>query len=62
MLGGDINGVIGQIFTIWRLEGRKFTEPVGLTKVKLHTSGKIYAVSYCNIHGLWESSVDVTVE
>lgn len=43
-------------------EAGAFTEPVGLTKVKLHTSGKIYAVSYCNIHGLWESSIDVTVE
>jgi len=43
-------------------EAGAFTEPVGVTRIKLHTSGKIYAVSYCNIHGLWESSKDITVE
>ena len=43
-------------------EAGAFTEPVGVTQVKLHATGKIYAVSYCNIHGLWESSKDITVE
>lgn len=28
-------------------------------KVKLAKSGKLIALSYCNIHGLWESEVDV---
>lgn len=26
------------------------------------TSGTIYATSYCNIHGLWENSVELKVE
>jgi superoxide reductase len=43
-------------------EAGAFTEPVGVTQVKLNKSGKIYAISYCNIHGLWENSVDITVE
>lgn len=38
-----------------------FAEPYGYAKVKLSKSGKLVAVSYCNIHGLWESSVDITV-
>ena len=43
-------------------EAGAFTEPVGVTQVKLHATGKIYAVSYCNIHGLCENSKDITVE
>jgi len=43
-------------------EAGAFTEPVGATQVKLNASGTIYAISYCNIHGLWENSVDITVE
>jgi superoxide reductase len=27
----------------------------------LNKSGTIFAVSYCNIHGLWENSRDITV-
>ena len=38
------------------------TEPVGSTKVKLERSGTVFALSYCNIHGLWENSKEVTVE
>jgi superoxide reductase len=43
-------------------EAGAFTEPVGVTQVKLNKSGKIFAISYCNIHGLWENSVDIIVE
>jgi len=43
-------------------EFEAFTEPVGITRVKLNKSGKIYALSYCNLHGLWENSMDVVVE
>jgi len=42
-------------------EGGSFTEPVGLTRVSLQKSGKIYAISYCNIHGLWVNSADIAV-
>jgi superoxide reductase len=42
-------------------EGEMFTEPVAIAKVKLPSSGKLIAISYCNIHGLWENSADVTV-
>ncbi|MDO4719135.1 MAG: class II SORL domain-containing protein [Peptostreptococcaceae bacterium] len=43
-------------------EGDLFTEPAACAKVKLPSSGKLIALSYCNIHGLWENSLDVTVE
>lgn len=40
-------------------EGGVFTEPVGLTHVILHKPGFIYAMAYCNIHGLWEHREEV---
>jgi superoxide reductase len=39
-----------------------FTEPEGTAFVKLNKSGKLLAMSYCNIHGLWENSKDIIVE
>ena len=38
-----------------------FSEPTLFASVKLPKSGKLVAVSYCNIHGLWENSLDITV-
>ncbi|MCB2186639.1 MAG: class II SORL domain-containing protein [Deltaproteobacteria bacterium] len=35
------------------------TEPYAVFKVKLDQPGELFATSYCNIHGLWESSVEV---
>jgi len=43
-------------------EADLFNEPVALTKVKIAKPGTIYALSYCNIHGLWEGSKDIEVE
>lgn len=43
-------------------EGDNFTEPVGLTTAKLNESGTIYAISYCNIHGLWENSKKIDIK
>jgi superoxide reductase len=40
-------------------QGNAYTDPYGVAKVKLNTPGTLVAVSYCNIHGLWESSVEV---
>ncbi|MDY3868933.1 MAG: class II SORL domain-containing protein [Pyramidobacter sp.] len=34
----------------------------GSVSLKLKESGTLIAVSYCNIHGLWESSAEITVE
>lgn len=38
-----------------------FDEPCSLAKIKLQKSGKLVALSYCNIHGLWENSVDIKI-
>jgi superoxide reductase len=38
------------------------TDPIAKTKIKLEESSELIAVSYCNLHGLWETSVKVEVE
>lgn len=39
-----------------------YTEYVGKTEIKVKESGTLYAISYCNIHGLWENSKKVEVK
>lgn len=36
-----------------------FTEPFFTSKIKVSKPGKLVAMSYCNIHGLWENEVDI---
>lgn len=43
-------------------ESEIYTEPYISLKFKVDKPGTIHAVSYCNIHGLWENSVELTVE
>lgn len=38
-----------------------YTEPRYSGSFKTEKSGTIIAVAYCNIHGLWESSQEITV-
>ena len=42
-------------------EGPAYTEPATQATVMLKSSGMLYATSYCNIHGLWESQKRITV-
>jgi superoxide reductase len=42
-------------------QGSAFTEPMASVDVKLKKSGTIIALSYCNIHGLWESEKSITI-
>lgn len=42
--------------------GVAFCEPTGTAAVKLAKSGTLIALSYCNLHGLWESSKEIIVE
>lgn len=42
--------------------GAVYAEPVIVTLLKLNKPGTLLALSYCNIHGLWESSVEVVLE
>lgn len=39
-------------------EAEIFSEPVIKACVKLPGNGVLQALSYCNLHGLWESSVE----
>ncbi len=43
-------------------EGEVHTGPIAVTKMKVNKSGTVHAVSYCNIHGLWENSAELIVE
>lgn len=43
-------------------EGEVYNEPVSITNAMVNKSGTIYALSYCNIHGLWENSKDILVD
>ncbi|MBM3249657.1 MAG: Neelaredoxin [Candidatus Omnitrophica bacterium] len=39
-----------------------FTHPEVTASLKTEKSGQLLAASYCNIHGLWQNSVKITVE
>lgn len=43
-------------------QGPAFTDPVFAARVQLKTSGTLQALSYCNIHGLWQSSKAISVK
>lgn len=42
-------------------EGPAYTAPAVTTRVKLAKSGKLFALSYCNIHGLWQGEGKITI-
>ncbi len=42
-------------------QGPVYTQPAVTAAVKIMTSGVFYAVSVCNIHGLWEGSKAVRI-
>ncbi len=42
-------------------QGPVYTDPFASATVKLNKPGMIYALGFCNIHGLWESSKEVRV-
>jgi superoxide reductase len=42
-------------------QGPVYTQPAGSATLKLGKSGTLFAVSMCNLHGLWESSQSVVV-
>ena len=43
-------------------EGFVHAESAGTINASFKKSGKLIAVSYCNIHGLWESEKDIVVK
>lgn len=43
-------------------ESEIYTHPYVSTKLKVSKPGTIIATSYCNIHGLWENSVELKVQ
>jgi len=42
-------------------QGPVHTHHEGSTKVKTTVGGTLYALAYCNIHGLWRNSKELTV-
>jgi superoxide reductase len=43
-------------------EGPIYTHHEVTAALKLNESGTLHAMAYCNIHGLWESSKEITVK
>lgn len=43
-------------------EADLLAEPCAEVTVSLQKSGKLFALSYCNIHGLWENEVEIKAE
>ena len=39
-----------------------YGEPVVTFTVKLEKSGTLYALAYCNLHGVWEARKEIKVE
>lgn len=42
-------------------QGPAYAHPELRTRIQVKEQGTLIAVSYCNIHGLWESSKDIEV-
>jgi superoxide reductase len=42
-------------------EGPVYTHHGGITWMKVMGPGTLYAIAYCNIHGLWESNKELNV-
>ncbi len=43
-------------------EGAAYTVPTATTSLKVDKAGVLHALSFCNLHGLWESSKEIGVE
>ncbi|MDO5302249.1 MAG: desulfoferrodoxin family protein [Tissierellia bacterium] len=39
-------------------EGEVFSKPEVTAHIKTDKHGEVYALSYCNIHGLWENTAE----
>ena len=42
--------------------GPAYAEPRMTFPMRLRKSSTVYALGYCNLHGIWESSFDITVD
>ena len=47
--------------TVGPNQGPAYTNHTATASVKLGMSGVLYALAFCNIHGLWQSSKEVKV-
>lgn len=57
--GGKFPIEIGSYVCSAHGESEVYSEPVIKASVKLPGNGVLQALSYCNLHGLWESSVEL---
>ena len=42
--------------------GSVYTNHSVTTELKINASGTLYAMAYCNIHGLWENTKSITIK
>ena len=60
--GGNFPAEIGSYDFSCHGEFGAFSEPYVTIRFKADKSGTVMATSYCNIHGLWENSQEITIE
>ena len=60
--GGKFPIMIGRYGFMSHGESETFSEPHIVAFIKFSTPGTLYALSYCNIHGLWSSEKKIEVE
>jgi superoxide reductase len=50
----------GQIVDLGRAEfGPSFTEPLARFKLNVADFKAVFAMSYCNVHGLWQNLIEL---
>jgi superoxide reductase len=42
-------------------QGPVYTEPISIARMKTDKPGTLRALAFCNIHGLWEGSKEITL-
>ncbi|NLV91894.1 MAG: hypothetical protein GX030_05800 [Firmicutes bacterium] len=53
----------GQVVHVGTFDfGPTYGDPKVTFPMKLSSTSTVYAIEYCNIHGLWESAVEIIVE
>ena len=59
--GGKFPYQVGHFEFSGHGEGGVFTQPVASVSLKVDKPGVLHAMSFCNLHGLWESSKEIGV-
>ena len=59
--GGKFPFQVGRFEFNGHGEGAVFTSPTATVSLKVDEPGTLRALSFCNLHGLWESSKEIRI-